>query len=184
MRAALKKRTRSSRALERYIDPTVPVTESVGIVLTSLRAAGFGPEPESPELRHARRGVLALLRTARWLNGLPFWESVTIPRAPKSWAPESVQEQRSELLAGAREHLQGGAATRADILAAMDTCNEVVANMTTIFAAGRVVGMDEPQEAWATDRYTCAALLPALAEQLNNFWTQLHKTTDYQSLNV
>jgi hypothetical protein len=165
-------------------DPRVPVVETVDIVLTGLKTAGFGPEPGSPELRQASRGVLTLLRTMRRVNRMPFWESLTIPPAQKSCVPETIQEQRSEQLATAREHLQGGAATRADILAAMDILHEVVTSMNTMFAAGRVVGMDEPEESWALDRYRCGALLPALTEQLNNFWAQLHKTTDHQSLKL
>jgi hypothetical protein len=173
MRAALKK-VRSPRALEQYIDPRVPIVEPVDIVLTSLKTAGFGPEPGSPELRQASRGVLTLLRTMRRVNRMPFWEFLTIPPAQKSWVPETIQEQRSEQLATAREHLQGAAATRADILAAMDILHEVVGSMTTIFATGRVAGMDEPEESWAIDRYTCAALLPKLEERLRHFWLQLH----------
>jgi hypothetical protein len=176
MNKAGQKKRGSTSDLKRHIDPTLPVMEAVDIVLTSLTTAGFGPEPGSRELRHAQGGVLTLLRTVRQLNRMSFWESLTIPRAPRSWVPETIKEQRSELLATARENLVGSAATRADIVAAMDGLHEVVANMNTIFAAGRVVGMDEPEESWAIGRYTCAALLPALAEQLNNFWVRLRKT--------
>jgi hypothetical protein len=41
----------------------------------------------------------------------------------------------------------------------MDILHEVVTSMNTMFAAGRVVGLDEPEESWTMDRYTCAALL-------------------------
>lgn len=173
MRAA-RKRTESRRALEKSIDPKMPVVEAVDRVLTSLKTAGLVPEPGSPELCQARRGVLTLLRTVRRLNRMEFWESLKIPRAMKSWVPQTIQEQRSELLGTGREHLQGGGATRADILAAMDVLHEVVANMSSLFAAGRVVGMDEPEESWTMDRYACAALLPTLEERLRHFWLQLH----------
>jgi hypothetical protein len=66
----------------------------------------------------------------------------------------------------------------------MDGLHEVVMSMNTMFVAGRVVGMDEPEESWAIDRYKCAGLLPVLVEQLNNFWIQLHRITDHQGLNV
>jgi hypothetical protein len=178
MRAALTKKCRTLRTMDQYIDPRVPVAQTVDIILTSLKTAGFGPEPGSSELHRARRGVLTLWRTVRWLNRMQFWESLTSPRAQKSRAPEAIPEQRSELLATAHEFLQGESATRADILAAMDALHEVVVSMTTIFATGRVVGMDEPEGEWAIDRYTCAALLPAMAEQLNSFWVQLRKNRD------
>ena len=174
MKAALKRKVRFPRDLEQYIDPRVPVVEAVELVLTNLKTAGLGPEPGSPTLHRARRGVLTVLRAARRLNGMPFWKSITIPRAQKSRTPETAQEHRAEMLETAREHLHGGGATRADILAAMDALHEVVVSMTTIFAAGRVVGMDEPEESWALDRYTCAALLPTLEERLRHFWLQLH----------
>jgi hypothetical protein len=184
MRAALTKKCKTLGELDQYIDPRVPVVEAVDMVLTCLKTAGFGPEPGSSELHRARRGVLTLWSTARRVNRMAFWEALTIPRAPKSWTTGAVREQRSELLATAREHLQGGGATRGDIMAAMDALHEVVANMNTIFATGRVVGMDEPEESWALDRYTCAALLPALAEQLNSFWIQLRTATDHQGVHV
>ena len=168
MREALKKRTGSRRDLEKSIDPKMPVVEAVDRVLTGLKTAGFGPEPGSPELRQAQRGVLTLLRTVRRLNRMPFWESLTIPRAPKSWVPKT----------------KGGGATREDILSALDALHEVVANMNAIFATGRVVEMDEPEESWALDRYACGALLPTLVEQLNNFWVQLRTATDHQGPHV
>jgi hypothetical protein len=176
MRAALTKKCRTLRALDQYIDPRAAVVGTADIILASLKMTGLGSEPGSLELRTARRGMSALLRTARQLNRMKFWDSLAIPRTQQSRMREATHEQRSELLSIAREHLQGDGATRADVLAAMDVLHEVVANMNTIFAAGRVVGMDEPDESWATDRFICAALLPALAEQLNNFWVQLHET--------
>jgi len=179
MSPALTKK-RKSQPLGQYIDPRVPVVEAAEMVLTSLKTAGHGPEPGSHALHPARRGVLTLLHEARRVNRMPFWEYVTIPRVPKSWAPEVAQEHRAEMLGTAREHLHGGGVTRADILAAMDALHEVVVSMTTIFGAARVVGMDEPDESWVLDRYTCATLLPTLAEQLNKFWVQLRTATDHK----
>jgi len=48
--------------------------------------------------------------------------------------------------------------------------------MSTSFATGRVRAGEEVDDSWTLDRYTCAVLLPTLAERLNNFWTELRNT--------
>jgi hypothetical protein len=53
-------------------------------------------------------------------------------------------------------------------------CMRWFSNLSAIFAAGRVVGMSQKYRG-PSIRHTCAALLPALAERLNNFWGQLRK---------
>jgi hypothetical protein len=129
------------------------------------------PASGSLALRKARHYVLVLLRRARQMNGMTFWKFLVLSKSQRKVG--NTQDHHSELLMIARDNLQGGPASRADILAAMDVLHEVVASMNTLFVAGKVRNEDELDESWNLDRYTCAALLPRLAEALDNFWPQL-----------
>jgi hypothetical protein len=142
------------------------------LVLLYLQVVGFDAESGSHALNKARHYVLVLLRHVRQINRMAFWKFLVLPKSEAKLG--NIQDYHSELLMIARDSLRGGSASRADILAAMDTLHEAVVSMTAIFGAARVVGMDEPEESWAMDRYTCAALLPTLEERLRHFWLQLH----------
>lgn len=171
MREALRKKRSLVRALEQRIDPRPPVAGKVDMILTCVKAAGFESGAGSHELHEARRGVSTLWRLVRDLNRMDFWKSLTVPRSQKSRAPEAIQEQLANMLETA--HLDVGDVTRGEVLAAMDALHEVVIWMNTMFAAGRVRAEEELDESWTLDRYTCAALLPVLAEVLASFWAEL-----------
>ncbi len=175
MKASISKSRRATGGLEQCIDPRAQVIGTIVVILNCLKAAGFEEDPGSTELSKAKRCAFTLLRCVRELNRMAFWKSLTLPRLRKSESSETIQNYRTEVLMNAREDLQGGHATRAGILAAMDAVHEVVAGMSTSFATGRVRAGEEMDDSWNLDRYTCASLLPALAEQLNSFWIQLRK---------
>jgi hypothetical protein len=89
MRAAFKKRTGSRRDLEKSIDPKMPVVEAVDGVLTGLKTAGLGPNRDRASSAKRGGGVLTLCRTVRWLNRMPLWEFLTIPRGQRNHGPQT-----------------------------------------------------------------------------------------------
>ena len=170
----MKRRRQSLRELERHINPCAQIVGLLEIARAGLVAAGPGAERGSVELDRPRRATASLMRTVQGLNEAAFWPSVTVPRANRSQTAEMLQDERSELLHVAREHLVGSDVTRAEIVGAIDTLHEVVTAMNNMFTVGKIKGQDEPEESWMMDRYTCAALLPLLEERLRHFWLQLH----------
>lgn len=166
----------SPRLLERHIDPRAKVVGFLDIVKTNLIAAGVGAKRRSRELDRARRAAKALVGVVQALNRAGFWASLTVTRENRPQTAEMIREERSELLQDAREQLVESEVTRAEIVGVIDTLHEVVLSMNTHFSVAGVAGQDEPDDTWALDRFTCAALLPVVAQGLDNFWEGLRRT--------
>lgn len=115
---------------------------------------------------------------------MELWKSLRIPRAQKLRVRETIPEHRAVVLEDAREGTRDETSARANVVAAMDALHEVVTSMNTMFAVGRITDPEGPRESWALDRYTCAALLPTFAEQLDKFWVRLRETTDQKSIDI
>lgn len=165
MTKAMLRRRRSVQMLKRRIDPQATVIGRVEMLCAALRAGEPG---------HARHAVLDLMRTTRDLNRLHLWKALDVPKSVTSQPLDSVLDQRREMLIEASDNFRSSHGERGDILVAVDAMHEVVASMLAMFVDGKVRPGQEP-DSWEQERYMCAALLPALAEQLEIFWIKLRE---------
>ena len=140
------------------IDPVARLFELFEIIRRCIHGANYRLTPRDQQLETVTQAVLYLLRRARSLSRLRFWDELQLCEEPP-WgaAEEPLAVDRQKRINDAIELLEGKSTTFEDVISAMDTAERAFRSMHDQFTFGVMPeGFEEISD---EERFMCSALL-------------------------
>lgn len=147
-----------------HVDPVFAAMRLFTDVTHALSGSKL-PRGNTKAFETVRNGVLGLLALAKRLNQIRLDTLELDGRLADGLIKDGSQDDRQKLIRRARKRVR--ATDHVSVLVSgMDTVHAVFESMHMQFAYGLMPSYGMPD----ADRYTCAALLPAVVSRLENKW--------------